>query len=45
MVTSGLSIKLFDFQEKAVIKLIDLTSKKDSKQTPQSVKLILGESP
>lgn len=33
MVTSGLSIKLFDFQEKAVIKLIDLTSKKDSKQT------------
>ena len=33
MVTSGLSIKLFDFQEKAIIKLIDLTSKKDSKQT------------
>lgn len=33
MVTSGLSIKLFDFQEKAVIKLIDLTSKSDSKQT------------
>lgn len=33
MVTSGLSIKLFDFQEQAVIKLIDLTSKKDSKQT------------
>ena len=33
MVTSGSSIKLFDFQEKAVIKLIDLTSKKDSKQT------------
>lgn len=33
MVTSGLSIKLFDFQEEAVIKLIDLTSKKDSKQT------------
>lgn len=33
MVTSGLSIKLFNFQEKAVIKLIDLTSKKDSKQT------------
>ena len=31
MVTSGLSIKLFDFQEEAVIKLIDLTSKKDSK--------------
>ena len=30
MVTSGLSIKLFDFQEKAVIKLIDLTSKKDN---------------
>ena len=28
-----LSIKLFDFQEKAVIKLIDLTSKKDNKQT------------
>lgn len=33
MVTSGLSIKLFDFQEQAVIKLIDLTSKKNSKQT------------
>lgn len=33
MVNSGLSIKLFDFQEQAVMKLIDLTSKVDSKQT------------
>lgn len=33
MVNSGLSIKLFDFQEQAVMKLIDLTSKTDSKQT------------
>lgn len=33
MVNSGLSIKLFEFQEQAVMKLIDLTSKTDSKQT------------
>ena len=33
MVNSGLSIKLFEFQEQAVMKLIDLTSKADSKQT------------
>ncbi len=33
MVNSGLSINLFDFQEQAIMKLIDLTSKADSKQT------------
>ena len=33
MVNSGLSFKLFEFQEQAVMKLIDLTSKADSKQT------------
>lgn len=33
MVNSGLNIKLFDFQEQAVIKLIDLTTSADSKQT------------
>lgn len=33
MVNSGLSIKLFEFQEQAVMKLIDLTSNTDSKQT------------
>ena len=33
MVNPGLTINLFDFQEKAVIKLLDLTAKDDSKQT------------
>lgn len=33
MVNPGLTITLFDFQEKAVIKLLDLTSKPDAKQT------------
>ena len=33
MVNSGLTINLFDFQEKAVIKLLDLTTKNGSKQT------------
>ena len=33
MVTSTMNIKLFDFQEKAVINLIDLTSGENSKQT------------
>ena len=33
MVNSELSIKLFEFQEQTVMKLIDLTSKTDSKQT------------
>lgn len=33
MVNPGLTITLFDFQEKAVIKLLDLTSKSGAKQT------------
>lgn len=33
MVNPGLTITLFDFQEKAVIKLLDLTSKPGAKQT------------
>ena len=33
MVNPGLTINLFEFQEKAVIKLIDLTTKVDSKET------------
>jgi len=33
MVNLGLTINLFPFQEQAVIKLIDLTASKDSKQT------------
>jgi len=33
MVNPGLTINLFEFQEKAVIKLLDLTAKTDSKQT------------
>ena len=33
MVNPGLRINLFDFQEQAVIKLLDLTSKSSSKQT------------
>lgn len=33
MVDPGLTINLFDFQEQAVIKLLDLTSKLDGKQT------------
>jgi len=33
MVDPGIGIELFDFQEKAVIKLLDLTAKPDSKQT------------
>lgn len=33
MVNPGLTINLFDFQEKAVIKLLDLTTKNGSKQT------------
>ena len=33
MVNPGLTIKLFDFQEQAVIKLLDLTFKPDGKQT------------
>ncbi len=33
MVVSGLNLELFEFQEKAVINLLDLTTKKDSKQT------------
>ena len=33
MVVPGLSIELFEFQEKAVINLLDLTTKKDGKQT------------
>ena len=33
MVNPGLTINLFPFQEQAVIKLIDLTASKDSKQT------------
>lgn len=33
MVNPGIAIKLFDFQEQAVIKLIDLTADKNSKQT------------
>lgn len=33
MVNPGLTINLFDFQEQAVIKLLDLTSKLDGKQT------------
>lgn len=33
MVNPGLKINLFDFQEQAVIKLLDLTSKRGSKQT------------
>lgn len=33
MVNSGLTINLFEFQEKAVIKLIDLTTKVNSKET------------
>lgn len=33
MVNPGLTINLFEFQEKAVINLIDLTTKSDSKET------------
>lgn len=33
MVNPGLTITLFDFQEKAVVKLLDLTSKPGAKQT------------
>lgn len=33
MVNPGTAIKLFDFQEQAVIKLIDLTARQNSKQT------------
>lgn len=33
MVTPGLTINLFEFQEKAVLKLLDITSSSDSKQT------------
>lgn len=33
MVAPGLNIELFEFQEKAVIKLLDLTAKRDGKQT------------
>lgn len=33
MVNPGLTIKLFDFQEQAVLKLLDLTAKQTSKQT------------
>ena len=33
MVVSGLNLELFEFQEKAVINLLDLTTKKDGKQT------------
>lgn len=33
MVNPGLTIELFDFQEQAVIKLLDLTAKRDCKQT------------
>ena len=33
MVNPGLTIKLFDFQEQAVLKLLDLTAKPTSKQT------------
>lgn len=33
MVVPGLNIELFEFQEKAVINLLDLTTKKDGKQT------------
>lgn len=33
MVAPGLNIELFEFQEKAVINLLDLTTKKDGKQT------------
>ena len=33
MVNPGLTINLFEFQEKAVIRLIDLTAKSDTKET------------
>ena len=33
MVNLGLAIRLFDFQEQAVLKLLDLTSKPGRKQT------------
>ncbi len=33
MVNPGLTVSLFDFQEQSVIKLLDLTSKPDGKQT------------
>ena len=33
MVNPGLTINLFEFQEKAVIRLIDLTTKSDAKET------------
>lgn len=33
MVNPGLTINLFDFQEQTVIKLVDLTADKNSKQT------------
>lgn len=33
MVVPGLNIELFEFQEKAVINLLDLTTKRDGKQT------------
>lgn len=33
MVNPGLTINLFDFQEQTVIKLVDLTVDKNSKQT------------
>ena len=33
MVNPGLTINLFEFQEKAVIRLIDLTTKSDTKET------------
>ena len=33
MVNPGLTIRLFDFQEQAVLKLLDLTSKPGGKQT------------
>ena len=33
MVNTGLTVSLFDFQEQAVLKLLDLTSKPGGKQT------------
>ena len=33
MVNPGLKIDLFEFQDKAVINLIDLTTKSDAKET------------
>ena len=33
MVNPGLTINLFEFQEKAVIRLIDVTTKSDAKET------------